>query len=258
MNHAGFRNSRTAVWPVVLLLAATSAQHAHGGNDSGLIPWARGEVRSVEDDSLLYREHHRAASPDAQLPARVEYRSAEGRLLAEKMLDYSVSETAPALEFIDHRRDVRITTRYPGEGDSNRIEMIYHPPGDSAPERERFDTQNLIVDAGFDPYVRRHWEPLMEGERIVASFLVPSRNDTVRVAVSRVAAGDCETTITDLHCFRVQPAGILRFLSWFTEPTYLGDRADPRRLMFYHGRASLPDEDSDPRQVRIHYRYDAL
>jgi hypothetical protein len=213
-----------------------------------------GEAYDNDGGTLLYREYHMAPS-DRGMPTRVEYRTEDGEVFAEKNLDYSRSRTAPAIDFRDHRRDLRIVTRYPDDSGS-RLEMVYYPSGDEEPERDTFDTDSLIVDAGFDAFIRQHWVQLLDGERLVAEFLVPSRNDTVRVGFTEVDRGRCETDIEDVHCLEVNPAGTLRLLSWFVDPIRVAYRPQPRLLMFYHGRSNIPEASGDDRQVRIHYEHE--
>lgn len=215
---------------------------------------ALGEVRDDDGETLLYRERHLDPAAGG-LPTRVEYRTPDGELFAEKTLDYSRSRTAPAIDFQDHRRDVRIVTRYPDASDPDRLELVYHPPGDEEPEREMFGTGSLIVDAGFDAFIRQHWERLLDGDRVTAEFLVATRTDSVRVALTEVDTGRCRTAMEDIHCLEARPAGALRLFSWFVEPVRLAYHPEPLRLVFYHGRGNIPDASGEERQVRIHYEY---
>lgn len=238
-----------------LALAAALTPVSASAADSAPGNWvARGEVYDENGERLLYREYHLQPTEDVQaVPTRVEYRTPDGELFAEKTLDFSRSRTAPAIDFRDLRRDERIVTRYP-DG-SGRIEMIYHPPGDESPERNTFDTDSLIVDAGFDPFIRQHWDRLMDGDRLVSEFLVASRQDTVKVGIREVDAARCPTPVEGIRCLEVSPAGTLRLFSWFVDPIQLAYHPQPVRLMAFSGRGNIPDASGDPRQVRIHYEY---
>ncbi|MEX1198984.1 MAG: hypothetical protein WEB57_14130 [Pseudohongiellaceae bacterium] len=252
-----FRSSLTTIfirnkrWIATLVFLSQSVFAANAADEK---LWAAGEVHDGDGDALLYREYHLSPA-DNEPPTRVEYRTDDGELFAEKTLDHSRSTTAPAIDFRDHRRGTRIVTRYPDDNDSDRLEMVYYPSGDSQPKRETFDTDSLIVDAGFDPFVQLHWERLLDGERVVAEFLVPSRNDTVRVGISAVDTDRCDTAIRELHCLEVRPAGALRMFSWFVDPIRLGYQTQPLRLMFFHGQGNIPDDSGEARQVRIQYEY---
>lgn len=245
-------SAATACLTALCLLTPSAALSADSGS---LERWALGEVRAREGGSLLYREHH-LAPPSGGLPSRVEYRRENGELFAEKTLDHSRSRTAPAIDFRDHRRDVRIVTRYPEGSDTGQLQMAYYPPGDEEPRRKMFETDSLIVDAGFDPFVQQHWKRLLDGERIVADFLVPSRQDTIKVGITKVDKEQCRTAVEGIHCMKVSPAGALRLFSWFVEPIYLAYHPQPLRLVLYQGRGNIPDASGDSRQVRIQYDYD--
>lgn len=244
--------------PALFCLLALTLIHPAGAvaDDTGLVEWAIGAVRNGDDGQLLYHEHHLAPSRDA-LPTRVVYRAPDDEVFAEKSLDHSQSTEAPAMDFRDHRRDVRIVTYYPEDAGGDEIEMLYQEEGNGEPRRQRFDTDSLIVDAGFDPFVRERWQRLVdESQRIVANFLVPSRNDTVRIGIEQVRRDRCETDRGNLLCFEVGAAGALRLVSWFIDPIRLGYDAETRRLVFYHGRGNIPDASGEQRSIRIDYRYE--
>lgn len=244
--------------PVLLYLALLTlpAPAVLSAPDGAPQTWvALGEAYDEDGEELLYREYHLQPQEDGlPLPTRVEYRTVDGELFAEKALDFSRSRIAPAMDFRDLRRDLRMVTRYPEDHD-DRLELVYHPADDDSPERDTFDTESLIVDAGFDPFVRQHWERLLDGERIVADFLVASRQDVVRVAFTEVDREECETPAEGIHCLEVSPAGTLRLFSWFVDPILIAYHPEPLRLVFFHGRGNIPDADGDPRQVRIRYEY---
>lgn len=242
------------------LLCLLSLPLAHpvatAADDADLVEWAVGAVQDGDGEQLLYREHHLAPSQNA-LPTRVVYRDTDGTVFAEKSLDHSMSTVAPAMDFRDHRRDVRIVTRYPEEAGGKEIELLYYGKGREEARRERFDTDSLIVDAGFDPFVRERWQRLVDdSERIVAEFLVPSRADTVRVGIDQVDRDRCRTGRENLLCFEVGAAGALRLVSWFIDPIRLGYDADSRQLVFYDGRGNIPDASGEQRSIRIEYRYE--
>lgn len=237
------------------LLLSPVAPAALSAPDGKPEPVALGEVYDEDGETLLYREHLLVPAANG-LPTRVEYRTPDGELFAEKTLDYSRSRVAPAFDFRDHRRDVRVVTRYPDASDSDHLEVVYHPPGDEEPEREVFETDSLIVDVGFDTFIREHWDRLLDGDRITTKFLVATRTDAVRVGLTEVDTDRCQIAMEDIHCLEARPAGALRLFSWFVKPVRLAYHPRPLRLVFYHGRGNIPDASGDDRQVRIHYEYE--
>ncbi len=227
-------------------------------NSNEEAPWAVGSVYSEDGKTLLYREHLYADDPDIDHPTRVLYLTPEGERFAEKVLDYSQSLSAPAVDFRDHRNQARIRTSSQGERNSQpeRIQVAFRPDdSERLRESELRYNDSLIVDAGFDAYIRQNWDELTENARLVANFLVPSRLDTVRVALTETDRSDCRTEQEDIYCFEVRPAGFLRVVSWFVDPIRVAYDQETRRLVLYDGLGNIPDEAGDNRNVLIRYEY---
>lgn len=220
-------------------------------------PWAIGEVFSEDGETLLYREYLYADHASLDHPTRVHYKTPEGELFAEKSLEYRDPAAAPMIEFEDHRLSTRLRTQMP-EGNARRMQVAFQA-NESSRMREtelRLD-ESLIIDAGFDVYIRQNWEELTENRRLVADFLVPSRMNTVRVGLTETDTGDCRARHEDIYCFEVRPAGILRVASWFVDPIRVAYERDTRRLIMFDGPGNIPDEEGENRNVLIHYTYQA-
>lgn len=247
---------RHALYPS--LAALLFSGQATAGQSADEPPWAVGSVYSEDGETLLYREHLYADDPDLANPTRVLYRTPDGELFAEKLLDYSQSLSAPAVDFRDHRNQARIRTSSHGERNSQpeRIQLAFRPDdSERLRETELRYNDSLIVDAGFDAYIRQNWDELTENARLLANFLVPSRLDTVRVALTETDRSNCRTEQENIYCFEVRPAGFLRVVSWFVDPIRVAYEQESRRLVLYDGMGNIPDEAGDNRNVLIRYEY---
>lgn len=216
----------------------------------GAAPWVIGTARSAEGGEVLYREFHYRAPTQDLLSGRIEYK-AEEVLIAHKDVDYSRSMTAPAVEQLDIRTQTRFFTRYDAE-----TLLAGFQRGDQALQTETYtSTDELVVDAGFDPYVRKHWETLLAGRSITARFHVPSRLESVRISINPVDRQECAQASGDLLCLLVRPAGLLRVVGWFLEPLYLAYDRETRRLLMFKGISNLADDQGRPQSVVILYDY---
>ncbi len=187
-----------------------------------------GFARSIDGRSALYRErHHVERDADGRGIRVVLYECSDGRPYARKLVRYVDRAGAPDFEMLDARDgwDERVET----VGDRRRVSV-----------RERFGgrersvelsvPEQLVVDAGFDDFVRRHWDRLAAGERVDFAFLVPSRLGVMRFKVRRHA----ETTIDG------EPALVIRLAlgAWYSfmlphiDVTYL---KATRRLARFEG-----------------------
>ncbi|OFE13018.1 hypothetical protein PHACT_07600 [Pseudohongiella acticola] len=229
---------------------------ANSGKEPSAEPWAIGTAWSTDKSEVLYREIHFANDPDLDLTTRVEYRTPDGELFGEKDIDYSVSTTAPAISQADHRNDARITTRHPNAEPGPYVELEVRPHDSDEIQREQFDyEEGLIIDAGFDPFVREHWDRLVDGRRITTDFLVPARMDTVHISIRKTDNDECNFPSQNMHCFIINPAGLLRMVSWFVDPILIGYDADSRRLLMFEGVSNFRDDAGEPRNTLIHFEY---
>ena len=218
--------------------------------------WAIGTAWTPDKSDVLYREYHFAEDSDLDLTTRVEYRRPDGSVFAEKAIDYSRSQTAPEIQHIDHRNTARINTEFLEDARSAMIKVGFQAH-DSNRYREEVLTyrESVIVDAGFDPFVRKHWEQLIAGESVAAAMLVPSRLDTVEINLTKTDSHHCDGASVDIHCYVIRPAGMLRVVGWLVDPIYIGYEQVSRRLQVFNGISNLRDDNDEPRNVLISFEY---
>lgn len=182
-----------------------------------------GAAYDLEGGSLLYSEQHYCSVN--VLSCRVDYVTPEGELIARKEIDYSANLQAPALLISDFRK-----------GSEKRL--------DFSAESE------LVVDAGFDNFVRMQWERLVEGEPVTFPFLVPGRDQPLAM---RAVAGGEPTCGSRQLCLRVE------LDSWFLRmavpPILLTYDRESRRLQRFRGISNIRGEQGNTLKVDIQYRY---
>lgn len=184
---------------------------------------AVGDAYGVEDGELRYREIHRCSSDGDR--CTVEYTTPAGELFARKVVDYQESLQAPSLEMQDMRHGE--TVRVNGE-----------------------DDEDLVIDAGFDHYVRLRWEQLVSGETVRFPFLVAGRDSALDMAASRSGPESCPQ---GRMCFTVALDNWL--LSRLVTPIRLEYDAQNKRLLQFRGVSNIRDAQGKSQQVRIDYRY---
>lgn len=234
---------------LALTLMAAIPAHAQPEN-----VWAEGTAYLDGTDNVLYRESHYRDSPEDPLPTRVLYTDPRGEPIAEKRMDFSSSLLAPSIEHHDRRTGARIDIDNPGP--DGGIHVTFRDHEDDELEETRFEApDSLIIDAGFNAFVQRHWQALVDGERLTSHFLVPSRMDMVRIGIRRTDRAECETPAEPVICFKVSPAGLLSFVGWFTRPVLLAYHTGNRRLMMFEGTSYIPDAEGNDRRALIRYEY---
>ncbi len=183
---------------------------------------AVGTAFSTDGEQPLYREYHSCEPGTGS--CTVEYRHPEGEVFARKWLDYSESARAPSLRFEDLRS---------GQQLSVESEAI---------------SAGVVIDAGFDNFVRERWESLYAGEAVAFEFLPADRSKPFAMEASRL--DECDA---GRMCLRVAPDSWL--LSLFGGAIELVYSEDERRLLEFRGISNIRDGEGGLQTVLIKYRY---
>ncbi len=181
-----------------------------------------GRAFDESGEQLLYSEYHYC---DSELACMIEYRKPDGELIARKDLDYSYGPHSPALVMIDYLsgKEVRL-------GFSER--------------------EDVVVDAGFDNYVRSRWGELSGGESIEFPFQVVGFDQPLAMKAYRANQGSC--ALQEL-CLEVSLDSW--FLGLLVDPIVLSYARDSRRLLRFRGVSNLRDDKGKTFQVDIRYEY---
>jgi hypothetical protein len=184
-----------------------------------------GYARHPDTGALLYVETHAVKNAGSAGEQRVVlYRTSPDAIpFARKHLVYGAARSRPGFEFEDKRsgfaesfiaRDSRVSARR-GDGADTR----------SKPVTDR----NLVVDAGFDEFVRENWQALQRGDALIAPFLVPSRLTTYdRLSLSGA-------------------------LGWILPDLDVAYRDSDRRLLRYRGLTNIRDATGKLLEARIDF-----
>jgi hypothetical protein len=219
----------TRLLAVALVLAALPARAA--------LTFEEGVARDPGSLALLYREHHLVRRADGKPTERlVIYRCADGTPFARKRVDYRRSVLAPEFSFEDARLGYREGLRR--EGDVGTVWVR-----DARGERERSATLDdpatrLVADAGFDEFIRRHWQPLVSGQSVPLRFAVPSRLQSLGFKVD--PQGPQQLGQEQAETFRLKLGGILGWIAPHIDVAY---GRDSRRLLRFEGLSNLRSDD---------------
>jgi hypothetical protein len=193
-----------------------------------------GYARSLDNGDLLYVESHAISAAGPGESRVVVYRcAADSAPFARKALEYSADRTMPTFDFEDARSGF-------AEGLSRDAHglTVFARGGANAPMRTEVITplDALVVDAGFDEFVRAHWDSLEQGSVARVPFLVPSLLASVNFRIRKNA----EVLIEG------EPASVIRLslagpLGWFLPDIDVSYRKRDRRLMRYRGLTNIRD-----------------
>lgn len=195
-----------------------------------------GDARAPDRSRLLYREHHLVRyDGDRPLERLVLYRCPDGRAFARKRVDYGASALAPDFELTDargHREGLR--------RDDGRL-LVWS--GDGAARPLARAQELLVVDAGFDEYLRRHWAAAISGRPQVIAFAVPAYGRSLAFKVR----GQPARNATGPHRFELRLDGLLGRLA----PAIRVEYDAQRRLRRFVGPTNIRDARGEQVEAEI-------
>lgn len=174
----------------------------------------------------------------------IDYQSPGGdREFASKSLDYSNSAIRPAVDFRQPQFDETLAIKYP---DASTLVVNWQTPGG---ERKTFDVtypDNLVVDAGFDNFVRRNWQAVQNGKSVEFRFLGPTRGEHYEFVLEAAESA----RISADHVVQIRPTGVvLRFL---VDPIILGYN-ERGALTDYYGLTNIRKNNDTNYTAHIQY-----
>jgi hypothetical protein len=203
-----------------------------------------GEAHS-RDGALLYREEHllyRDNDADARL---VMYVCPDGKPFARKQISYRAGAQAPDFAFEDARDGYA-----EGVKAKDGVRLAFVREKRTAVERTAplATGADAVVDAGFDNFVRAHWDALKPGVSLPLSFIVPSKLSAIDFKVT--AVGDDRSGSRDTRRFRL---ALARWYAGMLPHIDVIYDVQSRELLGYEGIANIRGADGRNLDVRISF-----
>lgn len=194
-----------------------------------------GYARSRDDGRLLYVESHFVRGAGTASESRVVlYRcAADGPAFARKELTYGATREQPEFKLVDarsgHVEGLRRTPAGP---------RVFVKDDARSPQREAAVPAGtaIVSDAGFDEFVRRHWDELEAGRTVRFPFLVPSRLDSLSFKVRKHHDATVEGAAASV--IRLNLSGVF---GWFLPYIEVSYRRSDRVLLRYEGLTNIRD-----------------
>jgi len=237
-------SSRLLTALMMVSLASPLAASSKTGEAIGL-------AYDLNSGELRYRETHCVSADGDQ--RQVLYQDRADRLIARKMVDYTTGVTTPS--FVQDNL-------YSGESievglEQGAVSMKIIEAGNSSANRttrlQPDEVLPVVIDAGFDGFVRAHWDALLAGASREFQFPFADRQSLVELRIQPLSCS--YQTQTD-QCFRLDLANwLLRVL---VKPIELGYDAKSRRLTRYRGLSNIGDEQGNGLVVDIRYSYESI
>lgn len=227
---------------LTLALGASVAAAAEAPTSVDAVHYVEGKA-SAPDGHAIYVESHWIYSDKGNPSRLVLYRCPDGKPFARKTLHDDGNAQAPNFTMDDARTGYREGVRSTG---GKRVVFVRN----SARASERtatLDTSPMpVIDAGFDAYIRNHWDQLGENGSDTIPFLVPSRLGTLNFSVKRQA--DTKIDGRDARQYRLGLDNIIGFALPHLDVAY---DARTRELLSFNGIANVRSANGKNVDARI-------
>lgn len=206
---------------------------------------AIGQAFSLETGDLVYTEKHIKLD---RAQHQVMYSEPDGTEFARKQIDFSRSLIRPSFQQLNDRNGEAIEVKQVGE---TFLVKYRKQNGSEAKEDTIADKPNMVIDAGFDAFVRQYWQPLISGKTMDIEYLVPSKHTTFSF---RFQQADClADTSPSAVCFTLSPVSWL--VKMAVDPIVVAYDSSTQRLLRFTGRANISNAAGKYQSVDIRYQY---
>ncbi|WP_303289579.1 hypothetical protein [Marinobacter sp. SS5-14b] len=231
------------LYRLTLLLCATAPTYAADRFEF------QGIARDLDGDTVLYQEMHRVSGICTEgsfrpLAHDVEYQNeSNSNSFANKTLNYEGSPIRPSLDFQQPDFNEQLQITYP---EPTSLEILWQPPEDKRKVFTVSFDEGLVVDAGFDHFVRTHWQAVTAGESVEFRFLAPTRGDHYGFVLEPAPKSKLNADIV----VQIRPTSlVLRFL---VDPIILGYNQNGA-LTHYKGLTNIRADSETNFSAHIRY-----
>lgn len=208
-------------------------------------------AKDPSSDRVLFTAKHTLTHTQSKQLAteRIEYFNEKGHLIAEKEINYHDNPIAPTFTFQDHRIDKVVKV----ERNNNEPQVdIWVKTLEKAPISSQQNlNQNLVIDRGFNGYIQRNWQSLLNRNPLEFDFLLPDFDTTIRINLSVTALTKKDVTL------KADFSNVLHRI--IADPIILTYDRQTKRLLRYQGLTQLKsvneEGNSSYKVASIEYEY---
>lgn len=222
---------------------AAASGAANGAGDSFL---SYSGTATDHGGVILYRENHVVHYRDGRPAERVVlYTCRDGAAFARKTVVYS-GVLAPDFQLDDSSNGMREGVRAKG----SMREVFFREDAAAADKSGPLPrAPGLVIDAGFDEFVRGNWAALVGRQTLTMRFLVPSRLEAMGFKVQHVRSDSVDGAAAEV--FRLKVAGVIGWMAPSIDVYY---SAKDHVLTRYVGVSDLRNASHDNLTVDIDFR----
>lgn len=203
----------------------------------------------LKTGKFLYTEKHKEVwKSGIQISSEVSYLDSEGKLIAQKKLDFTKNSITPEFEYFDKRTGYFESIAFSSQG----TELKFKESSDSPMKMTLLPKEkSFVADAGFDNYIRKNWDKILKGETLRTNFAVPEHLDYYRFIITK--EGIVKRNNFNYLKMKIAPENpILRLITTGIDLEY---SLETRRLETYEGITNVNDVMGKKFRAKIKFEY---
>jgi hypothetical protein len=170
------------------------------------------------------------------------YYNSDKKLIAKRTLDFSDSPYAPDFQ----TEDLRTGFMEGAEVKGKKVRLFVRKGRDAKLEEKTLDVpQPVVIDGGFNQYIKSNWDAVDKGETLVFYFTVPNRLDYFKLRATKVSSTDTEMTI------KIAPDRTV--VRWIASEIIVKYNKETKRIVSYQGKSNIQDESGSNPDVKLLY-----
>ncbi|HWZ22619.1 MAG TPA: hypothetical protein VNW06_08195 [Cytophagaceae bacterium] len=203
----------------------------------------KGIATDLKSDKFYYTEEHKEIIEQSVLKrTSIQYKDGEGIVIAGKKIDYSADKIRPSFEQNDYRDGCVEGVSF----SNNKLILKCKKNKSEVLKTKSMDIpEDLVVDGGFNYYIKGNWGKLTEGKTLVFNFAVPSQLDYYAFRLYK------ESVEKDAIVFRMEPDNFI--IRRLVSPIRVTYNTTSKRILKYEGLSNINDKVGKSYTVKIMY-----
>ncbi|MDB5256072.1 MAG: hypothetical protein JWM14_767 [Chitinophagaceae bacterium] len=203
----------------------------------------QGIATDLKSNKFYYLEEHMETIDHHVLKQTViQYKDSAGAVIARKVINYSGNKVTPVFEQNDYRDGYTEGVSFAG----NKLVLKFRKNKKETLKTKSIDMPaNLVVDGGFNYYIKGNWAELTAGKTKVFNFAVPSQLDYFSFRLYK------DSQQNDEIVFKMEPDNYL--LRKLVDPIRVTYNVSTKRIIKYEGLSNINDKKGKSYLVKIMY-----
>ena len=202
-----------------------------------------GYAYEEESKDLIYTEEFTDKFIDGKhTETLTQYFDPAHKQIAHRKLKFSERKFAPDFK----TEDLRTGYIEGAEVVDGKVKLFYRKDKNSQMKSKTIAVpEPMVIDGGFNQYIKSNWEQLLDGKVLTFYFTVSSRLDYFKMRASKMSIKDEKMKV------KIEPDKAL--IRWIADPIIVVYNTETKRIISYEGKSNIADEHGENFDTKLVY-----